>query len=103
MIDFLNSAQPVKLNTDAISIGANNRLCPLSTEVEPTVYLKGEFLGLTVVAVLLQVTDAEFFQRKSSLSTKQQRVQLCFVKHKTFSDSLTKSILCNISVFSTLY
>lgn len=31
--------------------------CVFSTEVELTVYLKSEFLGLTMVAVLLQVTD----------------------------------------------
>lgn len=41
--------------------------CVLSTEVKHTVYLKGEFLGLAVIAVLLQAADSELFQRKSPL------------------------------------
>lgn len=60
--------------------------CVLSTEVEPTVYLKSEFLGLAVVAVLLQVADGEFFQRKSPLRTKQQKALSSLDKKKnTFS------------------
>lgn len=53
--------------------GSVPRLPCFFTEVELTVYLKGEFLGLAVVAVLLQVADGEFFQRKSSLHIKQQK------------------------------
>lgn len=54
----------------------------LSFQVKLTVYLKGEFLGLAVVAVLLQVTDGEFFQWKSPLHTKQQKVQSRFLGQK---------------------
>lgn len=37
-----------------------------------TIYLKGEFLGLAVVAVLLQVAYGELLQGKGSLQTTQQ-------------------------------
>lgn len=39
--------------------------------MELTIYLKGEFLGLAVVAVLLQVAYGELLQGKGSLQTKQ--------------------------------
>lgn len=69
--------------------------CALSSEVELTVYLKGEFLGLAVVAVLLQIADGEFFQRESSLHTKKQKARSRFFGQ---SHSHTKSSLCNISL-----
>lgn len=43
----------------------------LSYVLELTIYLKGEFLGLAVVAVLLQVAYGELLQGKGSLQTKQ--------------------------------
>lgn len=52
------------------SVPANTRA--LSSEVELTVYLKGEFLGLAVIAVLLQVADVEFFQWESTLHINKQ-------------------------------
>lgn len=59
--------------------------------VELTVYLKGEFLGLAVVAVLLQFAYGEFFQRKSSLHTKQK--ESSNYTPKPFSASSTFSVL----------
>lgn len=53
-------------------------------KLELTVYLKGVFLRLAVVAVLLQVADGEFFQWKSSLYTKQQQQKALFRRQKAF-------------------
>lgn len=59
----------------------------VSLEAELTINLKGKFLGLAVVTVLLQVAYGEFLEGKSSLPTKQQNL---FYLH-------TKNSLCNIS------
>lgn len=56
-------------------------LTPTRVSAERTIYLKGKFLGLAVVAVLLQVADCEFLQWKSSLyrETTQKRGNLPFI------------------------
>lgn len=43
---------------DIPGFSSGNHLCPFSVKL--TVNLKGEFLGLAVVAVLLQVADGYF-------------------------------------------
>lgn len=54
--------------------------------LELTVDLEGEFLGLAVVAVLLQVVYGELLQGEGSLQTQQHSVLECN----------TQNILCNI-------
>lgn len=71
MINLLNSSKQIRPTRDDYCFPLLTPTVIFSAQVQFTIYLEGEFLGLAVVAVLLQVADGEFFQRKSPLHRKQ--------------------------------